>query len=72
VTIGKISMLSRLNLSETFFFVNSADAYSTGSSLMPQKRNPDGLELIRAKAGRIFGHVDYTHGDDPMRLYHVL
>nr|CAH0112763.1 unnamed protein product [Daphnia galeata] len=29
----------------------------TGSSLMPQKRNPDGLELIRAKAGRIFGHM---------------
>ncbi|XP_046651774.1 argininosuccinate lyase-like [Daphnia pulicaria] len=40
-----------------FNFVTIADAYSTGSSLMPQKRNPDGLELIRAKAGRIFGHM---------------
>ncbi|XP_045027211.1 argininosuccinate lyase isoform X3 [Daphnia magna] len=40
-----------------FNFVTIADAYSTGSSLMPQKRNPDGLELIRAKAGRIFGQM---------------
>lgn len=40
-------------------FLNSiiADAYSTGSSLMPQKKNPDSLELLRAKAGRIFGQV---------------
>ena len=34
-----------------------ADAYSTGSSLMPPKKNPDSLELLRAKAGRIFGQV---------------
>jgi argininosuccinate lyase len=32
-----------------------ADAYSTGSSLMPQKKNPDALELLRGKAGRILG-----------------
>ena len=37
--------------------LNAADAYSTGSSLMPQKKNPDSLELLRSKAGRIFGHV---------------
>lgn len=39
-----------------FGFVTVADAYSTGSSLMPQKKNPDGLELLRGKAGRAFGH----------------
>jgi argininosuccinate lyase len=33
------------------------DAYSTGSSMMPQKRNPDVAELARAKAGRLLGHV---------------
>jgi argininosuccinate lyase len=34
-----------------------ADALSTGSSLMPQKKNPDPLELVRGKAGRSFGHL---------------
>lgn len=34
-----------------------ADAYSTGSSLMPQKKNPDALELLRGKAGRVIGHA---------------
>ncbi|KFV81805.1 Argininosuccinate lyase, partial [Struthio camelus australis] len=38
-----------------FGFVTLSDAYSTGSSLMPQKKNPDSLELIRGKAGRVFG-----------------
>lgn len=38
-----------------FGFINLADAYSTGSSLMPQKKNPDSLELLRGKAGRVFG-----------------
>lgn len=38
-----------------FGFVTLADAYSTGSSLMPQKKNPDSLELIRGKAGRTLG-----------------
>jgi argininosuccinate lyase len=40
-----------------FGFISVADAYSTGSSLMPQKKNPDGLELLRGKAGRAFGHM---------------
>ncbi len=39
-----------------FGFIELSDAVSTGSSLMPQKKNPDALELIRGKAGRIFGH----------------
>ncbi|CAL4108551.1 unnamed protein product, partial [Meganyctiphanes norvegica] len=43
--------------SREFGFVQLADAYSTGSSLMPQKKNPDSLELIRGKAGRINGHL---------------
>ncbi|KAB8606246.1 hypothetical protein FH972_025876 [Carpinus fangiana] len=40
-----------------FDFVKLADAYSTGSSLMPQKKNPDSLELLRGKSGRAFGHM---------------
>ncbi|XP_011609682.1 argininosuccinate lyase isoform X2 [Takifugu rubripes] len=38
-----------------FAYITLSDAYSTGSSLMPQKKNADSLELIRSKAGRIFG-----------------
>jgi len=38
-----------------FGFVRLSDRFSTGSSIMPQKRNPDAAELIRAKIGRIFG-----------------
>lgn len=37
--------------------VGLSDAYSTGSSLMPQKKNPDALELLRGKSGRILGHA---------------
>ncbi|KAF2737555.1 argininosuccinate lyase [Polyplosphaeria fusca] len=40
-----------------FGFVRLADAYSTGSSLMPQKKNADSLELLRGKAGRAFGQM---------------
>jgi argininosuccinate lyase len=40
-----------------FGFVSLADAYSTGSSLMPQKKNPDSLELLRGKSGRVFGQM---------------
>lgn len=39
-----------------FGFIELGDAISTGSSLMPQKKNPDALELIRGKAARVFGH----------------
>ncbi|XP_045171928.2 argininosuccinate lyase-like [Mercenaria mercenaria] len=41
--------------SKEFGFVTLSDAYSTGSSLMPQKKNSDSLELIRGKSGTIFG-----------------
>jgi argininosuccinate lyase len=40
-----------------FGFVELDDAYCTGSSLMPQKKNPDSLELIRGNAGRIYGNL---------------
>ena len=42
--------------SNEFGFVSLSDAVSSGSSLMPQKKNPDALELLRGKAGRVFGH----------------
>lgn len=41
--------------SSEYGFVSLSDAYSTGSSLMPQKKNPDALELLRGKAGRNIG-----------------
>ena len=41
--------------SAQFRFVRMSDSFSTGSSIMPQKKNPDAAELIRAKIGRIFG-----------------
>jgi len=41
--------------SAPFKFVKLSDKFSTGSSIMPQKRNPDAAELVRAKAGRIIG-----------------
>jgi argininosuccinate lyase len=43
--------------SSEFGFVELADAYSTGSSLMPQKKNPDVPELVRGKAGRAIGNL---------------
>ena len=43
--------------SAEFGFVELDDAYATGSSLMPQKKNPDSLELLRGKAGRMVGHL---------------
>ncbi|MFP3867866.1 MAG: argininosuccinate lyase [Desulfobacteraceae bacterium] len=43
--------------SAEFGFVEIADAFCTGSSIMPQKKNPDVPELIRGKSGRVFGHL---------------
>ncbi|MEN9934487.1 MAG: hypothetical protein RLZZ387_1066 [Chloroflexota bacterium] len=43
--------------STEFGFVSLADAYSTGSSLMPQKKNPDSFELLRGKSGRLYGSL---------------
>jgi argininosuccinate lyase/amino-acid N-acetyltransferase len=42
--------------STEFGFVELDDSVASGSSIMPQKKNPDSLELIRGKAGRVFGH----------------
>ena len=43
--------------SKEFGFIELPDRYCTGSSMMPQKKNPDVPELVRGKAGRIFGHL---------------
>ena len=43
--------------SSRYRFIELDDAYSTGSSIMPQKKNPDMAELIRGKTGRVYGHL---------------
>lgn len=43
--------------SHEFGYLVMDDAYSTGSSIMPQKKNPDVAELVRGKSGRVFGHL---------------
>lgn len=43
--------------SQEFKFIDLDDAYSTGSSIMPQKKNPDVAELIRGKTGRVYGNL---------------
>ncbi|HWI21789.1 MAG TPA: argininosuccinate lyase [Baekduia sp.] len=48
--------------SSEFGFMTLSDAWSSGSSLMPQKKNPDAAELLRAKAPRITGHLAALHG----------
>jgi argininosuccinate lyase len=48
--------------SEEFGFVELSDAWSSGSSIMPQKKNPDAAELLRAKAPRVVGHLAALHG----------
>ena len=42
---------------DEFGYVEIADAFTTGSSIMPQKKNPDVAELIRGKTGRVYGHL---------------
>jgi argininosuccinate lyase len=44
--------------SDQFAFVRLSDGFTTGSSIMPQKRNPDAAELVRAKSGRIIGDLN--------------
>jgi argininosuccinate lyase len=44
--------------SQGFGFIALSDAFTTGSSIMPQKRNPDAAELVRAKAGRVIGALN--------------
>lgn len=48
--------------SEEFGFVELPDAWTSGSSIMPQKKNPDAAELLRAKAPRVVGHLAALHG----------
>jgi argininosuccinate lyase len=48
--------------SEEFGFVTLADAWTSGSSIMPQKKNPDAAELLRAKAPRVVAHLGALHG----------
>ena len=43
--------------SPPFNFINLPDSFSTGSSMLPQKRNPDAAELVRAKSGRVIGNL---------------
>ena len=50
--------------SEPFRFVALSDAFTTGSSIMPQKRNPDAAELVRAKAGAPHRHARRAAGGD--------
>ncbi|KAL8770340.1 MAG: hypothetical protein Q9209_003976 [Squamulea sp. 1 TL-2023] len=53
--VSRISMDLCIYSSQESGFVRLADAYSTGSSLMPQKKNPDALELLRGKSGQMHG-----------------
>jgi argininosuccinate lyase len=48
--------------SSEFSFCELPDAWSSGSSIMPQKKNPDAAELLRAKAPRVVGHLAALHG----------
>ena len=57
VHLSRLSEQLILFSSTEFGFVRLDDAYSTGSSLMPQKKNPDTLELTRGKSGRLIGHL---------------
>ena len=48
--------------SDEFGFCEVSDAWASGSSIMPQKKNPDAAELLRAKAPRVVGHLSALHG----------
>ena len=55
--ISRLSEELILWSSYEFQFIKFSDSYSTGSSIMPQKKNPDVAELLRAKSGRVFGNL---------------
>lgn len=57
VHLSRLSEEVILWASEEFGFVRLKDSCATGSSIMPQKKNPDVPELVRGKAGRVFGHL---------------
>jgi argininosuccinate lyase len=55
--VSRMSEEIVLWMSQNFGFIDLADRYCTGSSIMPQKRNPDVAELARGKSGRVVGHL---------------
>ena len=57
VHISRLSEELVLWMSQNFGFIRLADRFTTGSSIMPQKKNPDVPELARGKTGRVFGHL---------------
>jgi argininosuccinate lyase len=57
VHVSRLAEEIVLWMSQNFGFINLADRYCTGSSIMPQKRNPDVAELARGKSGRVVGHL---------------
>jgi argininosuccinate lyase len=61
ITMMHVSRLAEeivLWMSQNFGYIDLADRYCTGSSIMPQKRNPDVAELARGKTGRVYGHLN--------------
>jgi argininosuccinate lyase len=57
IHISRLSEELVLWMSQSFGFINIADRFCTGSSIMPQKKNPDVPELARGKTGRVVGHL---------------
>ena len=57
VHISRLSEELILWMSQNFGFIRMADRFTTGSSIMPQKKNPDVAELARGKSGRVVGHL---------------
>jgi argininosuccinate lyase len=57
IHISRLAEEIVLWMSQNFGFIDLSDRYCTGSSIMPQKRNPDVAELARGKSGRVVGHL---------------
>ena len=57
VHVSRLAEEIVLGMSQNFGFIDLSDRYCTGSSIMPQKRNPDVAELARGKSGRVIGHL---------------
>ena len=57
VHVSRLSRGAVLWMSQNFGFIDLADRFCTGSSIMPQKKNPDVPELARGKTGRVVGHL---------------
>ena len=58
VNLSRLAEEIILWVSTEFNFISLPDTLTTGSSIMPQKRNPDGAEIIRSKAGRVIGSLN--------------